>query len=112
MGALPLPRVDGKFALVNVGDVALTAAMILRSHLKHGRLVYSITGPRLVSCADLAASASKILEMNVSYLSVALTTAKRLLSDSGVSNWIANSYLVLFDLTASGQMDITFTTFA
>lgn len=65
---------DSRFAPIAASDIALTAAKIFAKPNEHGRQTYTLTGPVEYSHAELAAEVSRVLDTNLPYEQVTVTT--------------------------------------
>ncbi|MCB9598240.1 MAG: NmrA family NAD(P)-binding protein [Sandaracinaceae bacterium] len=68
-GALPLPTGDARAALIDARDIASVAAIVLTSDGHRGQR-YVLTGPELLSHADVATQMSALLEHPVAFVDV------------------------------------------
>lgn len=77
---------DSRFAPIAASDIALTAAKIFASPSEHGGEIYTLTGPVEYSHRELAAEVSRVLDSDVPYEQVTVTTFLELI---GLSDDIA-----------------------
>jgi NAD(P)H dehydrogenase (quinone) len=101
-GALYFGIRDGQFAPLNVGDIGQIAANILTSERHEGK-AYNVTGPALLTGADMAQVFSDATGKEVAYVSPDEATTLSSLLDSGWPEWQAKGLLELFEVFASNQ---------
>jgi uncharacterized protein YbjT (DUF2867 family) len=65
---------DSRFAPIAASDIALTAARIFTTPEEHGRQTYTLTGPLEYSHQELAAEVSRVLNKDLPYEQVTVTT--------------------------------------
>ena len=101
-GALYLGTGEGQFAPLNVADVGEIAANILTSP-GHAGQAYNITGPELLSGAQIADIFSEQLGHKVEHISPDNATTLDSLVSTGWPEWQANGLVELFNLFADNQ---------
>jgi NAD(P)H dehydrogenase (quinone) len=75
---------NGKLAPISKDDIARTAVACLLDPARHDGAIYEITGPELVSFRDIAAMASEVYGVPISYQSVSVETRYAMLDAMGV----------------------------
>jgi len=101
-GALYLGTGEGKFAPLLVKDIGEIAANILTSE-GHAGKAYNITGPELMSGADIAATFSDVTGKTVDHVSPDNETTLQSLLSTGWPEWQAHGLVELFNLFAANQ---------
>ncbi|HSD38134.1 MAG TPA: SDR family oxidoreductase [Rhodocyclaceae bacterium] len=93
---------DGRFAPLNVGDIGEIAANVLATSGHEGK-AYVITGPELLSGADMAAVFSKVTGKPVAYVSPEPAVTQQSMLDAGWPAWQVKGFLELFEVFATNQ---------
>lgn len=101
-GSFHLAIRDGIFAPLSVNDIGHIAANILTSD-QHDQKAYNITGPELLSGAELASIFATVTEQSVRYVSPTATETLDSLIASGWPEWQAKGVVELFEVFASNQ---------
>ncbi len=101
-GALYLGTGEGKFAPLLVKDVGEMAANILTSQ-GHAHKAYNITGPELLSGADIASTFTDVLGKDIAFVSPDNATTLDSLLNTGWSLWQAEGMVELLNLFAANQ---------
>jgi len=101
-GTLYLGTGEGKFAPLLVKDVGEIAANILTTE-GHGHKAYNITGPELLSGADIADNFAEVLGHPVAHISPDNQTVLDSLISTGWPKWQAEGMVELFNLFAASQ---------
>ncbi|AOT08110.1 NAD(P)-dependent oxidoreductase [Pseudoalteromonas luteoviolacea] len=101
-GTLYLGTGAGKFAPLVVSDIGEIAANVLTSNT-HQNKAYNITGPELLSGADIAHIFSTTLDSEVTHVSPNNETTLASLIDTGWPQWQAEGLIELFNLFADNQ---------
>ena len=65
---------ESRFAPIAASDIALTAAKIFADPAEHGGQIYTLTGPVEYSHRELAAEVSRVLDRDMPYEQVTVTT--------------------------------------
>ena len=102
-GVLPLPIKDGLFAPLDDEDAAEFAISLFLNPDRHASKAYHLTGPEIVSGHDIAAIASRALNRTVRYVNVSPANCKKLMMDSGVEEWLADSFNGMFEEISKNQ---------
>lgn len=88
-GAFHLNMGEGRLGMVDVRDVAEMAAKILTDEPdRHDGKVYTPTGPRALSFAQVAAHLEEATGTDVAYVAVPDEAARQAMLDSGLSEWL------------------------
>ena len=100
-GVFHLPLADAKQSFVDVRDIADVAVKVLTTP-GHAGATYEITGPEALSCHDLAATLSRVLERPVRYVAVPPEAALENMRQSGMPEWSATAVTDLYRAMATG----------
>ena len=82
---------EGRVPAIDVRDIADCAASVLTTDDHEGKS-YDLTGPEAISFYDMAATLSKELGHEISYVPVPTEAAKESLMSMGYSEWIADGF--------------------
>ncbi|PKF54838.1 NAD(P)-dependent oxidoreductase [Alteromonadales bacterium alter-6D02] len=96
---------DGRFAPLNVADIGEMAANILTTS-GHDNKAYNITGPELLSGADMAKVFTNVTGKEVAYVSPTTEQTLDSLLSTGWAEWQAQGMLELFEVFATDQAAI------
>lgn len=109
-GAFRLAMGDGRLGVIDARDVAEVAATVLTDgpDRHHGR-VYTPTGPRPVSFAEVAEQLERVLSRPVRYVPTAAEDVEHRLLGFGVPAWIAGMLTEYARAYESGWGDFTTT---
>jgi uncharacterized protein YbjT (DUF2867 family) len=97
---------DGKLGMIDVRDIVDCAAAVLTGRGHEGKS-YILTGPEAISFHDVAATFSKVLGKDVSYVSVPGEAALESMVGMGVPEWIAKGYGELMEGFSEGFANST-----
>ena len=100
-GVIAAPAGGGKVGFVAASDVAAVAAQVLTSP-GHESALYVLTGPEALGYADVAARISAVFARQVDYEDQPADRALELMLASGLSRWIAQGNLELFEWIRDG----------
>jgi uncharacterized protein YbjT (DUF2867 family) len=87
-GSFSLPMKTGRVGMIDYRDLADVAAKCLTESGHEGR-AYNLSGPELISCADIAASLSRAIGFPVEFNDIAPEEFTRLLVAMGRPQWHA-----------------------
>jgi len=93
---------EGSLAPLNVTDIGEIAANILTTS-GHNNKAYNITGPELLTGADMAAVFADVTGKAVAYVSPSQEQTLESLLSSGWPEWQAKGMLELFEVFATNQ---------
>jgi uncharacterized protein YbjT (DUF2867 family) len=110
-GVLALPCGNGKTAMADTRDVGAVAAKVLTGD-GHAGKSYELTGPELLTFADVAARLSEILGKPVRYVDQPMAEYHAILSRVLPDRWHADAVCELFGDIAHGGLDHTSDTVA
>jgi uncharacterized protein YbjT (DUF2867 family) len=96
-GAVIAPAEGVKVPMIDPADVAATAAAMLTSDGHQGR-TYELTGPEVVTFADVAAQLSEVAGRPVRFLPVPDQAALDGLVQAGMPDWMAQNIVAVFGM--------------
>ena len=103
-GALRLPAGNGKEAFVDADDIAEVAVAALMDHRHHGRS-YDLTGPSLLSFADIADEIERGAGHDIRYVAVEPDTfVAEQLAQGMPADW-AHTLSALYQDISNGKLD-------
>jgi uncharacterized protein YbjT (DUF2867 family) len=94
---------NAKISHIDLRDIALAAATILRSFSQHAGKIYELNGPEALSYADVAEKISKATGRKVSYVDIPLDAQRKALLDMGMPDFMVTALLELQEYYASGE---------
>jgi uncharacterized protein YbjT (DUF2867 family) len=99
----PMSAGDGQVGMVDVRDVAATAATIAGAPAEHAGRTYWPTGPELITYTDVAKELSDALGQVVEYRQIAPEDHRAAMIRAGVPEAVATSNAQAFGLIAEGD---------
>jgi uncharacterized protein YbjT (DUF2867 family) len=96
------PLGDAKVSYVDARDVAAVAQAVLTSQGHEGK-AYEITGPQALSYYDMAEDFSSVLGREVRYIDVPVEMLRPGMLGMGMSEWLTDALLGLFDFYKDGR---------
>ena len=105
-GMIYMPFKDAKVGMIDMRDVAETAAKILTTEGHEGQ-TYVMTGPASISIRDVASGLSKALGKEVKYVNVPMEAAREAMIGMGMSEWLAEDFCEYFENHSTGVSDFT-----
>ena len=107
-GIFPIATGDGKFPWMNLADAAdASLAILLKTDGSWDNKAFVITGPELLSSADVAAIISKALGKEIKFISPSPEDQRAALIGAGWPEWQATGALELLDLFKNNQAAFT-----
>jgi uncharacterized protein YbjT (DUF2867 family) len=103
-GTIPAPAGQGKAGFVAAADVAAVAAHVLTGP-GHAEETYLVTGPEALGYEEVAARISAVFGREVSYEDQTPERAREAMLASGLTPWMADGYLELFEWIRDGGTD-------
>lgn len=97
-----IPQGQGRVSLIDARDIAGVAAAALMGD-GHSGQVYELTGPEALSNYDIAETLSKVLGREIRYQDVPQEDARSALDAQGMSGWMIDVILELFELSAADE---------
>jgi uncharacterized protein YbjT (DUF2867 family) len=85
-GALYLALGEGRLGMIDARDVAEAAARVLTT-AGHENKIYTLTGPRAVSLAEVAAALGAALGKPVKYVPIPIEAADEAMAKMGLDEW-------------------------
>lgn len=112
-GTFSLNAGDGRRGMIDVRDIAEFAARVFteRPRHHHGK-IYTPTGPRSISFADVAEHLTRILGTPISYVPVSDDAQRNTLLSYGIPAWIVDMLIEYAQAYAAGWGDFTTSDFA
>ncbi|MBI3617702.1 MAG: SDR family oxidoreductase [Candidatus Omnitrophica bacterium] len=107
-GALFLPAGDGKDTITDPRDIAAVAVKVLTT-LGHEGKIYELTGPELLSYADVVQKMATAVGKPLKYVDVPEAKAREGMLAAGVPPLLADSMLCYFAWVKAGRMFTTST---
>ena len=102
-GAFYMPLGDSKVSWVDARDIAQVGVVAL-TEAGHENKEYPITGGEAVSCAEMAAILSDVLDRGVNYVDVPLAAAKEGMMSAGMPEKLADLMNELYALGPAGHL--------
>ncbi|MFE7119560.1 SDR family oxidoreductase [Streptomyces sp. NPDC057654] len=96
---------DGRFAMVDSRDVAATAAVVAAAPDDHAGRTYLLTGPELITYADVARALTDVLGHEIEYRRISPAEHRAAMIEAGVPESVAASNAQVFGLIAEGDAD-------
>jgi uncharacterized protein YbjT (DUF2867 family) len=96
-GAVIAPAEGVKVPMIDPADVAATAAVTLTADGHEGR-TYELTGPEVVTFADVAAQLAEVTGRPVRFLPVPDAAALDGLVEAGAPGWLAENVVAVFGM--------------
>ncbi|WP_329259943.1 SDR family oxidoreductase [Actinoallomurus sp. NBC_01490] len=94
---------DGRFGMIDSRDVSATAAAVAMAPSRHAGRVYPLTGPELVTYADVAKELTEALGHEVEYRRISPDEHRSAMIQAGVPEPVATSNAQVFGLIAEGD---------
>jgi uncharacterized protein YbjT (DUF2867 family) len=94
---------NAKISHIDVRDIAVAAANILRSPSQHAEKIYELKGPEALSYAEVAEKISKAAGRKVQYVDIPLDAQRKALSDMGMPDFVITALLELQEYYAAGK---------
>jgi NAD(P)H dehydrogenase (quinone) len=99
------PAGHGRVGFVAARDVAAVAAQVLTSPGGHEGATYVLTGPEALRFKDVAARISTVFAREVGYTDQPAERARERMLASGLTRWLVDGNLELFDWIRQGGAD-------
>jgi uncharacterized protein YbjT (DUF2867 family) len=94
---------DGEVGMIDVRDVAATAAAVAAAPKEHAGQAYWLTGPDLITYAGVATELSEALGRAVEYRKISPAEHRAAMIQAGVPDAVATSNAQAFGLIAEGD---------
>jgi len=105
-GKFFMPMKDGKTAMADVRDLGEAMAVVLTEDGHEGQS-YELTGPELLSFADVADRFSQALGRKIEYVDVPMDGYMEKIAPFLLNDWHVNAVKELFTEIAAGGLDYT-----
>lgn len=92
-----------KVSHIDLRDIAIAAAKILRATAQHNGKVYELNGPEALSYAEIAEKISKPTGRKVQYVDIPPDAQRKALLDMGIPDFLVTALLELQEYYASGK---------
>ena len=89
-GVVYMPFKDGNLGMIDVRDIVDVAVKVLTEDGHEGK-TYTLTGPASISFHHVAASLSKALGKEVTYVNVPLEAGRHGMISMGLPEWVADA---------------------
>lgn len=100
-GNIYLPYGQGTNAYVDATDVGAVAALAL-AEAGHAGKVYALTGPELLSVAEVAEAMSRATGRQIRYVDVPEEAARQAMLGAGLPEWMVSAFLELHAVGKAG----------
>jgi uncharacterized protein YbjT (DUF2867 family) len=104
-GVIRGPAGEGRFAPVTRADIADVAVACLLDD-EHDDRVYDLTGPALLTMADVAATLGRVLGQDVRYEGETLEEAYASRAVYGAPDWQVEAWVSSYTAIAAGELDV------
>jgi uncharacterized protein YbjT (DUF2867 family) len=94
---------NAKISHLDLRDIGVAAAKILRSSSHHAGKIYELNGPEALSYAEVAEKISKATGRKVQYLDIPPDAQRKALSDMGLTDFSITALLELQEYYATGK---------
>lgn len=105
-GNIALPVTDVSEPFIDIDDIAEIVIASLTNR-EHSQQVYEVTGPELISFADVAAKFSRQLNRTVNFESISIEEFERRMADAGVHQEVIQALVYLFSEVLDGRSQST-----
>ncbi|MCO5969268.1 SDR family oxidoreductase [Actinoallomurus soli] len=104
-GGFTMSAGDGRFGMVDARDVGATAAAIAAAPGEHAGRAYLLTGPELLTYADVAKELTHALGREIEYRRISPDEHREAMIRAGVPEAVATSNAQVFGLIAEGDAE-------
>nr|WP_274918854.1 NAD(P)H-binding protein [Streptomyces sp. WZ-12] len=94
---------DGQFGAIDARDVSAAAAAVACAPAEHAGRTYLLTGPELVTYADVAAELTRALGRQIQYHRITPDQHREAMIQAGLPESVATSNAQVFGLIAEGD---------
>ncbi len=105
-GMLFAPAADARIAMIDPGDVAAAAAVVLTENGHHGQ-TYVLTGPEAMTYHRVAEDLSAAIGRRVGFVDIPPAAASAALVDAGLPPFAAEQVVRVFDALRDGAQSTT-----
>lgn len=104
-GGFTMSAGDGRFGMVDARDVGATAATIAAAPERHAGRTYLLTGPELLTYAEVAKELTHALGREIEYRRISPDEHRAAMIQAGVPEPVATSNAQVFGLIAEGDAE-------
>lgn len=97
-----IPQGQGRVSIIDARDIADVAVAVLMQD-GHTKKAYELTGPEALSNYDIASTLSEVLGREITYRDIPVEDARSSLMAQGMSDWMVNVILELFEMSAADE---------
>lgn len=97
-----IPQGQGRVSIIDARDIADVAVAVLTEDGHSGK-AYELTGPEALSNTDIAKTLTDVLGREISYRNIPPNDARSALIAQGMSEWMVNVILELFEMSAADE---------
>jgi uncharacterized protein YbjT (DUF2867 family) len=94
---------NAKVSHIDLRDIAVAAAKILRDTDQHTGKIYELNGPEALSYSEIAEKISRATGRNVQYVDIPPDAQRKALLDMGMPDFLVTALLELQELYAAGK---------
>jgi uncharacterized protein YbjT (DUF2867 family) len=94
---------DAKVSHIDLRDIAVAAAKILRSPAQHSEKIVELNGPEALSYAEIAEKMSQATGRKVQYVDIPPDAQRKALLDMGMPDFLITALLELQEYYAAGK---------
>ncbi len=104
-GVIRGPAGDGRVSAVAQDDIAAALETVLLEPSAHEGGVYSLTGPESLTLNEVAATMTRVLGRDFSYVDETLEEAYASRSSYGAPGWLVDAWVSTYTAIASGELE-------
>lgn len=102
-GAFYQSTKDAKISHIDLRDIAVAAAKILRSPQQHTGKIYELNGPEALSYSEIADKISKVTGRQIHYVDIPPDAQRKALAEMGMPDFMITALLELQEYYAAGK---------
>jgi uncharacterized protein YbjT (DUF2867 family) len=103
LGAFYQSTGNAKVSHIDLRDIAVAAARIVRSTAQHAGKIYELNGPEALSYTDIAEKISRVTGRKVQYVDIPPDAQRKALLDMGMPDFMITALLELQEYYAAGK---------
>jgi NAD(P)H dehydrogenase (quinone) len=103
-GVIRGPAGDGRVAAVAQDDIAAAATAVLLDPAAHEGRAYDLTGPAAITLTEAAATMSRVLGRDFSFVDETLEEAYASRSTYGAADWQVDAWVSTYTAIAAGEL--------
>jgi NAD(P)H dehydrogenase (quinone) len=104
-GVIRGPAGDGRVSAVAQADVAAAIDAVLLDPSAHEGSTYSLTGPESLTLNEVAATLTRVLGRDFSYVDETLEEAFASRASYGAPDWLVEAWVSTYTAIASGELE-------